>query len=103
MVEWIKTRLDECSCNKQKQHFKKGDNGLITFGEGSCREGYQDHWLDWVTDDEGGQSKNVASAGTQVLCHESAIAFLKRSTLADGGQDKVQRCYLEASQVGILL
>jgi hypothetical protein len=66
MAEWIKTRLDECSRNRQKHYFKKGDSGLLAFGEGSCGKGFQDHWLDWVTDYEGVQGKNVTSAGIQV-------------------------------------
>jgi hypothetical protein len=58
VTEWLKTRLVECSRNKQKQHFKKED-GLLSFGEGNCGRGFQDHWLDWVIiDEEGGQGKN---------------------------------------------
>jgi hypothetical protein len=53
MVEWIKTCLDESGRNREKHYFKKGDSGLLTFGEGSCGKGFQDHWLDWVTNDEG--------------------------------------------------
>lgn len=66
MVEWIKTCLDECSRNRQKHYFKKGDSGLVTFGKGSCGKGFRYHWLDWVTNDEGVQGKNVTSARIQV-------------------------------------
>jgi hypothetical protein len=76
MVEWIKTCLDECSRNRQKHYFKKGDSGLLTFGEGSCGKGFQDHWLDWVTDYEGGQGMNVASAGTQVHFDLTKVQWL---------------------------